>query len=153
MTINAKSVLEFVQQRSVGVLATVTLTGTPEAATIEYAMTNEFVLLFDTYGTYRKYENLLANPAIAFATGWNTVTLQFEGLATELRAEVDDHYRDEYLRRVPTAARFAQDPGIRWFQATPSLIRYRDYDADPTGIVELSFASGRLVGDLRRVQP
>ncbi len=78
-------VLDFIKKHTICVLSTVTPDNQPEAAVIEFAETKNFELIFDTFNTYRKYQNLKKNPSVAVVIGWDeNITVQYEGWAEEL---------------------------------------------------------------------
>ena len=52
-----------------GVLATVALDGSPEAALMGVVTTPELELIFDTVKSSRKYPNLKNNPRVAWVIG------------------------------------------------------------------------------------
>jgi pyridoxine/pyridoxamine 5'-phosphate oxidase len=77
----------FIGRHKLGVLATISPSGEPQAAVVGIAVTADLELVFDTVKTSRKYQNLTANPAIAFVIGGDEeITVQYEGEAEELQA-------------------------------------------------------------------
>ena len=72
----------FISKNKYAVLSTVTKDNLPEAALVGIAVTTGLQIIFDTVSASRKYQNLIANPAIAFVMGWdNEQTIQYEGAA------------------------------------------------------------------------
>jgi len=136
-----KLILDFIRKNSIGVLATVTPEGMPEAAVIEFAETDDFELIFDTFTTYRKYQNLLKNPHVAFVVGWDeNITVQYEGTAKELKdPEELQKYKSIYFTKNPDAKKWEKFPETVWFKVTPRWIRYRDGNTDPLTLHELKF--------------
>lgn len=120
------------------VLSTVAVHEKPEAATLECAVMDNLHVIFDTFRHFRKYTNLCRNPAVAMVFGWrDAVTVQLEGKAEELSADLLEYYQGFYLRKVPGAYKFAIDPKVAWFRVIPSWLRYTDVARDPWRTFEL----------------
>lgn len=137
---NKKLVLDFIKRHDIGVLATTTPEGVPEAAVIEFAETDEFELIFDTFTTYRKYLNMQKNPNVAFVIGWDeNITVQYEGIAQELFKEELEKYKKIYFAKNPDAVKWQQFKEITYFKITPKWIRYRDGNTDPMNVFEIKF--------------
>src|SRR5947208_666694 len=74
----------FIGRHRLGVLATVSASGAPEAAVVGVAVTDDLELIFDTVESTRKAQNLRRDPRIAFVIGWDDEqTVQYEGTADE----------------------------------------------------------------------
>lgn len=73
-----------IEQNSLCVLATASKSGTPEAATIEYAEDEENNFYFTTKSTSRKYKNIRENPLGCIVITKAPYTLQIEGILKEL---------------------------------------------------------------------
>ena len=62
-------------------------TGTPQAAVVGFAVTDQFEIVFDTLASTRKAQNLRHHPKIAFVIGGlvdgDERTVQYEGVADE----------------------------------------------------------------------
>ena len=133
-------ILNFIKKHTIGVLATATPDGLPEAAVIEFAETDNFELIFDTFTTYRKYKNLKNNSRVAFVIGWDeNVTVQYEGVAEELAGDELKRYKKIYFKKNPDAQKWERFKETTWFRITPKWIRYRDGNASPMAIHEISF--------------
>lgn len=133
-------ILNFIKKHKICALATVTPDGTPEAAVIEFAETDEFELIFDTFTTYRKYKNLKTNPDVAFVIGWDeNITVQYEGIAEELDDDNVAKYKQMYFTKNPDARKWEKFPETTWFRVKPRWLRYRDGNTDPITISEISF--------------
>ncbi|QQG50032.1 MAG: pyridoxamine 5'-phosphate oxidase family protein [Candidatus Berkelbacteria bacterium] len=131
-------ILEFIKRHQVCVLATSSKTGKPEAAAIEFAETDNFELIFDTFSTYRKYPNLKANPNVAVVIGWEDATVQYEGVATEVDGEEMEELKNIFVKKNPGASKFFDIPETRYFKVTPEWLRYRDYSTTPETLIELT---------------
>ena len=124
----------------IGVMATVAPDGMPEAAVIEFAETEDLELIFDTFTTYRKYQNLKNNPRVAFVIGWDeNITVQYEGVAEELTGENLDKYKQIYFTKNPDAQKWQKFQETTWFKIKPKWVRYRDGNVTPPTEHEISF--------------
>jgi len=121
-----QKILDFIRYHTIGVIATATKDGQPEAAVVQFAETPDLHLIFNTFKTYRKYSNLQQNPHIAFVIGWEDVTVQYEGTARELSgAELETH-KKTFLEKLPGAKKWDAYEETRYFVIEPTWIRYND---------------------------
>jgi general stress protein 26 len=123
----------FIAANNHGTLATVSKDGAPEAAIIEYAETDALEILFGTSVEYRKYENLMQNPRVAFTVGnkENSIGLQYEGDAHLISEDQLAHYKEIYFTKCPDAKRFDAVPGHVFFKISPRWMRFRDLTTVP----------------------
>ena len=134
------NILQFIKPQLLTVLSTVSPDGVPESATVECAVTDEFEVVFDTFRSFRKYRNLCNNPNVALVFGCrDDVTVQLEGCVRLLDGELLDYYQTYYLRRIPSAKKFAENPEVSWFCVTPRWIRYTDVSKEPWKVLEVNF--------------
>ena len=130
----------FIDKHRLGVLATIAPSGDPQAAVVGIAVTSELELVFDTVKTSRKYQNLTANPAIAFVIGGDEeITVQYEGDATEIQADTHQKYFDTYFETWPDGRDRLKWSGIVHFKVRPKWIRYSDFNKESFEISELKF--------------
>ncbi len=124
-------VYDFIKRHYLAVIATVTPLNEPEAAVMGIAVTHELEIIFDTVTTSRKYQNLILNPAIAIAIGWDgEETLQFEGTATVLTGPDAQKYRETYFQKFNDRRNRAETwPDIVHFKVTPKWLRYSKFGA------------------------
>lgn len=135
-----KQALDFMRCHRYGIISTVTPTGKPEAAAIEYGTTDDLEVVFDTFTTYRKYTNILANPYIAFVVFSESATIQYEGKAREISEGSELHdLKSVFFSQVPEAQRFDGLRNTRFFKVKPSWVRYRDYSQDAEPLFEMRF--------------
>lgn len=134
-------ILEFIRRHPIGVLATVEHElSKPEAAVVEFGETANLELIFDTFVSSRKYNNLKASSHIAFVIGWDeNITVQYEGGATELKGKELERYQAIYFSKNPRAKKWNDREGVAYFKVTPSWIRYSDLNKDPWDIFEVTF--------------
>jgi general stress protein 26 len=137
---NVEQVFKFLDGERLGVLATVTGDGTPQAALVGVAATPELELIFDTVKSSRKYPNLKNNPRIAFVIGCSTeVTVQYEGTAEELAGESLAKYKKIYFAKFTDGPEREAWPGITYFVVRPKWVRYCDYNPKSRRIEERTF--------------
>ncbi len=139
-----QTVLAFLKSNPLAVISTVdTVSAKPESALVAFAELNTFELIFETYRSTRKYENLLKNDNVAFVVGWDLkryVTLQYEGKATILKGDDIDFYRNIFLKKnTPCTEEFLFHPEVTLFKVSPVWIRYSDYTVQPPKIIDLNF--------------
>lgn len=132
-------ILNFIREHKICVLATIAPESKPEAAAIEFAETDDSELIFDTFTTYRKYPNLKANPNVAVVIGWETATVQYEGVANELEGEEFEQMKKIFLAKHPDAVKFLAIPETRYFKVSPKWARLRDYSTVPETVIEVTY--------------
>lgn len=137
---NVKEVYEFMTEESLGVLATASEDGRPEAALMGFAVTPDLEIIFDTVRSSRKYPNLKRNPRVAWVIGCATeITVQYEGMAEELEGEELAKYKITYFAKFPDGPARENWPGITYFVVRPKWVRYCDYDPTKRRIEEKVF--------------
>jgi general stress protein 26 len=134
-----EELLRFLRKHRLGVLATVSPQGAPEAAVVGIAVTDALEIVFDTVDTSRKCANLRKSPKIAFVIGWDDeITVQLEGIADEPRGAERDRILKAYFEVYPDGQERLSWPGITHFRVRPAWARYSDFN-EPEKIVELKF--------------
>jgi len=124
-------------QFKLGVLGTIGPGGMPQSALVGIATTPQLEIVFDTVRSSRKYENLIARPACSFVVGWTgEQTVQYEGVAEELRPPELERYQEIYFQAWPVGPARMSWPGIVYFVVRPAWIRYSDFDQNPPLIQE-----------------
>jgi len=135
--------LDFLQKHRLGVLATVSPNGDPEAAVVGIAVTDRLELVFDTLDTTRKCQNLRNHANIAFVIGWDDeMTVQVEGIADEPAGPELDRLKTTYFAAYPDGSSRQSWPGITYFRVRPTWARYSDFH---DGIV-VEFTDAQLNG-------
>ena len=135
-------VYSFLTKHRFGVLGTVCLNGTPQAALVGIAVTPQLEIIFDTVTSSRKYPNLIARPACSFVIGgWGTVeqTVQYEGDAEQLKSPNLERYQTIYFQVWPDGEARMSWSGIVYFVVRPTWVRYSDFDQTPPLIREFTF--------------
>lgn len=137
---NKKDVLDFIKKQKLAVLSTVNKDNKPESAVLEFGETDNFEIIVDMYNTSRKYKNMQTNPIVSLVIGWDeNITVQYEGVASELFDEEKLKYQLIYWAKNPKAKRWAKREGIVYFKITPKWIRYSDLNSHPWKISEFNF--------------
>lgn len=138
---NKDNLLVFIKTKQHAVIATYTKNQYPEAALIGFGETNEFELIFGTYKTSRKYKNLKENNKVAFVIGWDEdyITVQYEGVASELSSSEAEKYVPLYHKKVPGAAVYKTHPEQTYWKVRPTWIRFSDLSGDKEEVFEFSF--------------
>lgn len=136
-----ESIYQFLGQHKLAVIATAGAAGQPEAAVIGIAVTEDLEVVFDTFNSSRKYQNLIQNPKVALVIGWDAeTTVQLEGEALELRDPGADQYKEVYFSVYPDGReRAANWAGLVHFVVKPNWVRYSQFTG-PTVIEELTLS-------------
>ena len=141
---NESDLYGFLLQWKLGVLGTIGPDGAPQSALMGIAVTRQLEIVFDTVKSSRKYPNLVARPACSFVIGgWNgpEQTVQYEGIAEELRSPELERYQQIYFAAWPDGPARMKWTGIVYFVVRPRWIRYSDFDQSPPIIREFSIAA------------
>lgn len=137
---NLKDVYEFMEGERLGVLATVSEDGTPEAALMGIAATPQLELIFDTLNSTRKYANIQKNPRVAFVIGCSSeISVQYEGIAAELSGDHLAKYKAIYFAKFTDGPARENWLGMTYFVVRPRWVRYSDYNPASRRIEEQRF--------------
>jgi general stress protein 26 len=132
--------LTFMQSQKVGVEASVSPDGVPEAAVVGITVTDSFEVFFDCTTVSRKVPNLRANPKIAMVIGGavpgDERTVQLEGVADEPTGKDLARLKKVYFKAYPDGRGREKWPDIAYFRVKPTWVRYSDYNQIPPLIVE-----------------
>ncbi len=132
--------LGFLRQHKLAVEATLHARGMPQAAVIGVAVTDDLALVFDTLSTSRKCQNLRRHPMIALAIGWDTATVQLEGVADEPHGAERERLVQVYLDAFPDGVVRQHLEHITYVRVRPCWLRYSDFAIEPPRIFELDAA-------------
>ncbi len=137
-----RELLSYMRAQPWAIEASVNPQGAPQAAVIGVAVTDRWELLFDTVTQSRKHQNLLKNPRIAFAIGWeHECTVQYEGIAEiPTEAELPD-VQAHYFDRFPDGPTRQTWPGLVYWRVRPTWIRYSNFNVNPPIIQEWDAAA------------
>jgi general stress protein 26 len=134
-------VYQFINQHSLGIVATTNKANEPEAALVGIAVSVNLEIIFDTVKISRKYHNILQNPKVALVIGWdNETTVQYEGMAEILGNDTDaENFKHIYYRAFPDGRERADTwPGLVHIKIKPRWLRYSNFN-EPVVIQELEF--------------
>ena len=139
--------LAFLRRHRLCVQASVTSAGTPQAAVVGFAVSDDLEIVFDTIGTTRKMTNLRRDPHIALVVGWDEEqTVQIEGVADEPGGPELDRLKNVYFSAWPDGVERQSWKDITYVRVRSTWARYSDFR--PGGsIVELGEAELRREGE------
>lgn len=124
-----KDALEFIKSHPECVLATVSAEGKPEAATLLFAMDDDFTFYFGTDKKYRKYQNILKNKNAAVVVGVSSKepkSAQIEGEIEILKSAPDiTKARKIFEERNPAMKPFLDLPLV-FLRLKPKWLRFLD---------------------------
>lgn len=111
----------------------------PESALIAF-VEDGLTLYIQTGSDTRKYGNLIQNPKVALVIGFDKITLQYQGIATEVTdtSSVECIKQRFVAKDSPTNTDFLNRPGVAFFKVVPTWIGYSDYTQAKPRIAELS---------------
>jgi general stress protein 26 len=137
-----RRLLEFLRRHRLAVQASVSAAGSPQAAVVGIAITDQFEIVFDTLDSSRKARNLRQNSRLALVIGGSNDgderTVQYEGLADEPSGAELERLKQVYYAAYPDGPSRLSWPGLIYVRVRPTWIRYSDYSIDPPEIVEFS---------------
>ena len=138
MSLTQSDIYKFLQWHHLMVVATAAPSGNPEAALVEFAVTERLEVLFDTVDVTRKCHNLRASGRVACVVGWDGAeTLQLEGVADEPSGEELDKLLRVYFEGCPKGLGRQGWPGLTYFRIRPTWARLSNYNR-PKHIEEVS---------------
>lgn len=134
-----KVILEFIKKQKLAVVSTVDK-DKPQSAVLEFGENDDFELIFDTFTISRKYKNLQKNKNASFVIGWDEdITVQYEGIAREVKEEEAERYKKVYWEKNPVAKKWEKEKDITYFVVKPTWIRYSDLNKIPWETYEIEF--------------
>ena len=136
-SLSREEVLTFLERHRLGVLATVNADGSPQAALVNFAVSPQLEIVFETTNATRKYTNLQSNGAAAFVVGWDDdQSLQCDGVVDEPSGRAQERLTALFLEKYPGFSSHQFWPGNHYFRFTPSWFRLSNYHP-PRRVVEL----------------
>ena len=140
MPITRAALLEFLRSRRYAVQSSLHPSGAPQSAVVGIAVSDDFEIVFDTLATSRKGQNLRRRAEIAFVIGSlegiDERTVQYEGRADEPTGAERARLKQLYFGVFPDGRERQTWPGLTYIRATPTWLRYSDYNLDPPDIVD-----------------
>lgn len=130
--------LAFLRTYRLAVVSSIAPDGSPQAAVVGYAVSDDLEVVFDTLTSTRKYRNLTADPRVALVIGWDDeATVQLEGSASVPEGPALERARECYFQAHPDGRERLAWRGIAHVVVRPHWIRFTDYRVTPTRLVEL----------------
>ena len=121
--------------------------GAPQSAVVGIAVSDDFEIIFDTVATSRKAQNLRERNAVAFVVGGlvpnDERSLQYEGVVDDPTGAERVRLTELYYGVFPDGRERLKWPGLIYFRARPTWIRYSDYNQNPPQILEWDQATLR----------
>ncbi|HEV2700164.1 MAG TPA: pyridoxamine 5'-phosphate oxidase family protein [Steroidobacteraceae bacterium] len=143
MQLQRSEVLAFMRSNKYAVQGSASAAGTPQAAVVGVAVTDDFVVIFDTLDSTRKARNLVLNPAIAFVFGGlhagDERTVQYEGIADFPQGAELARVQADYFKVFPDGPSRLTWPEITHVRVKPRWLRYSDFNQSPPLIAEFGF--------------
>ena len=139
MTLPAAEAYEFLKRQNIGVISTVSEQGVPEAALVNYGVTESLELILETLQTSRKFRNLHHNPqmAMVMGVGKDCLTCQYEGIAGWPAQAALPGLLDIYFAARPEALQHRGWPDLVYLHVRPVWIRISNYDLMHWNVKEL----------------
>src|SRR5436305_9931547 len=102
MRLEKSTLVAFARQHHFCVVSTVSAARAPEAALVNFAVTDDLEIVFYALQDTRKAVNLRSNPRVAIVIGWeDDKTLQYEGIADEPDGSELERLKSVYLAARP----------------------------------------------------
>jgi sulfate adenylyltransferase large subunit len=138
-TMTRAKLLSFLRRHRLCVEASVAPSGSPQAAVVGYAVTDELELVFDTISTSRKGANLRRDARIALVVGWDEEqTVQIDGIADEPKGAELERLKAVYFQVYADGVERQAWKDITYVRVRPKWIRYSDFRPDSRLVVEWS---------------
>ena len=132
------SIARFVSAAGCGVVATVSASGSPEAALVGLAASQDGALIFNTPDAARKVDNLRSNHRVAVVIGTpGDVSVQVEGEAFIVEDEERQQHGHTYESRFPGSRAFAD--GFLVVVVRPDWVRVYDASQRPAVVREATW--------------
>lgn len=137
---NPGELIEFVRARGLAVVASQGPDGTPQAALVGVAATDDAELVFDTSRSSRKFANIEREAKVAVVIGWDDeVTVQCEGPADVLTGADRERCLEAYFAQYPDGRDRAKSENIAHVRVRPRWVRLADFRPDTFGMTEAEF--------------
>src|SRR5262245_7999542 len=134
--------LQYLRSHKFAVQASVSPANAPQAAVVGFVVNDDLEVFFDTLESTRKAFKLCRNSKIARVIGClshgDERTVQYEGPADEPRGAELNALKQLYFARFPDGRERQTWPGLTYFRARPTWIRFSDFNLDPPRIVEFT---------------
>lgn len=124
-----RQVYDFLNRSNLAVISTVAETNLPEAALINYGVTRDLELVFETLQTSRKCANIARNPHVALVMGFSgeCISCQYEGVVDKPDARDLRSLLPIYFKARPEGLGHRDWPGLIYLRVRPRWIRISSY--------------------------
>jgi sulfate adenylyltransferase large subunit len=120
--------LVFLQRHRLCVVASTSPSGSPQAAVVGFAVSDDLEIVFDTIGTSRKATNLRHSPRVAIVVGWDEdQTVQIEGIADEPKGAELSRLKAVYFGVYRDGVDRQSWKDITYVRVVPQWVRYSDF--------------------------
>jgi uncharacterized protein YhbP (UPF0306 family) len=135
-----RQVCDFIRREGRGVVATVSATGSPQAALVGLAALDDGTLIFNSHDCARKIENLGICARVAVVVGTEgDVTLQLEGTAAVLVGGERERSGAAYNDVFPGSR--ALTDGFEVVEVRPDWVRVYDASTETPRVLEADWTS------------
>jgi len=147
MTLSTAEAYDFLARHRLAVMSTVSEHGVPEAALINYGVTKDLEIIFETLQTSRKFRNLCSNPKVAMVMGWGRecLTCQYEGVVGLPSENALPSLLEIYFAARPEGRGHRGWPDLVYLCAKPTWVRLSNYDLMNWNIKELDLRGAGTV--------
>jgi uncharacterized protein YhbP (UPF0306 family) len=137
-------IIDFMRQHKTCVLATIGQDGRSQAAVVNFAENELGELVFASEDFTRKYKNLLRDSRVAVVVGFDTASVQYEGVARQLSGAELAERQKEYFAKQPELEKIKDKPGEAFFSVTPTWARLTNTATEPWEVHEVRFDDERV---------
>jgi len=135
---NKLQIYNFAKQNNLCVISTC-VENIPESAVVDYVISENLEIFFNSYIASRKYKNLLINPKVSIVIGFGEAlkTLQCAGSAEMLEGHDESAVINKYADTLLFSRRW-KNKEMRYFRVKLSWVRLSDFSDFPPTQVELN---------------
>lgn len=137
-------ILEFLKLHQQCVLATIGQDGRPQAAVLTYSVNDLAEIMFGTEGFTRKYQNLKRDSRVAVVVGFDTSSVQIEGVSRQISGTELESRKAEHFARLPEPEKAKEKPDMAYFNVSPTWMRLTNTATEPWEVHELRFDDERV---------
>jgi len=128
---------EFLRGVKYAVVATTAADGSPQAAVVGIAVSDDCEVVFDTLADTHKAHNLRRDPRVAVTAWEGGRTAQLEGVADEPAGAEREAALSVYFASFPDGRERLAWPGIAHFRVRPTSARYSDFSGSAPLVEEV----------------
>ncbi len=135
-----QKITELLKGSQLAVIATHAGTGAPESAVITISETEDCGIIFGSFSTTRKNQNIKKNPQVSLVIGWDIAerkTIQIEGEAVLLEGQEREEAEAIHCAKNKGHIKYQGNPLQEYFKIVPSWIRYSHLSVEPSEVWEV----------------